>query len=1185
MLVSAEDDAEVRRVSIANLGNGVREIDVTSYAELVLASHADDVAHPAFMKLFVSTEYLATQNTLLATRRRRSPGEQEIWAAHLAIVDGEAVGKPEVETDRARFLGRGHSIHSPIAVIDGRPLSGTVGTVLDPIFAMRHRVRIAPGTTVRIAFWTVVAASREAVLDVVDKHRDSSAFERAATLAWTQAQVQLHHLGVEAGEAGLFQRVAGHLTYAGPTLRPSSETILRGAGGQSGLWPMGISGDLPIVLLRIADIENLDIARQLLQAHEYWRMKQLAVDLVILNERASTYVQDLQTALETQVRTGTARPLVGEEQRQGRVFVLRADLISSEARALLASVARVVLVGQRGSLADQLDRVPEPGEAARIIRSPTMELSVRPAAPPPLEFFNGLGGFAENGREYVTILGPGQATPAPWINVVANSVFGFQVATEGSGFTWSANSRENQLTPWSNDPVCDRPGEVFYLCDQDTGELWCPTALPIRDNTATYVARHGWGYSLFEHTSHGVAAELVQYVPLGDPIKISRLTLHNTSRRMKRLSVTAYIEWVLGPSRGAAAQFVTTTIDPDTGAMLARNPWHAAFGSCVAFADLAGRQTDWTGDRQEFIGRNCTLESPAALAGAAPLSNKVGAGLDPCGALRRSVVLPPNTRVEIVFFLGQATGPQEASALIARYRKADLDKVLSEVRRHWDTVLGAVQVKTPDRAMDIMLNGWLTYQTLACRIWARSGFYQASGAYGFRDQLQDGMALVATQPAMTREHLLRAAARQFVEGDVQHWWLPHSGQGVRTRISDDRAWLAYAVAHYIRVTADAAVLDEVMPFLEGQLLQADDHDSFFLPTVSDEVGTLFEHCACGLDASLKVGSHNLPLIGTGDWNDGLNRVGELGRGESVWLGWLLYAALKAFIPLAEARCDTARATTWRTHADALQAALEAAAWDGEWYRRAWFDDGTPLGSATAEECRIDSISQSWAVISGAGEPERAARAMAAVEHQLIRPLDGVALLFTPPFDKTALDPGYIKGYPPGIRENGGQYTHAALWSVMAFAALGEGEKAAALFDLLNPINHARTRSDVHRYKVEPYVVAADVYGAAPHVGRGGWTWYTGSAGWMQRAGVEGILGLRLEGDVLRLDPCIAKTWQRFEMTVRFHSAHYEILVENPDGVCRGIVAITVDGAAVGERQSALKMQDDGVTHHVLVRLG
>jgi cyclic beta-1,2-glucan synthetase len=1187
VLVSAEDDAEVRRVSIANSGNRVHEIDVTSYAELVLAPQADDVAHPAFMKLFVATEYLADLGTIVATRRRRTPTEQEIWAAHLAIVDGEAVGKPEVETDRARFLGRGHGVHWPIAVIDGRPLSNTVGTVLDPVFALRRRVRVAPGAIVRIAFWTVVASSRKAVLDLVDKHRDTTAFERAATLAWTQAQVQLHHLGIDPGEAGLFQRVAGHLLHAGPTLRPSSDTIRRGGGGQDGLWPLGISGDLPIVLLRIADIENLDIARQLLQAHEYWRMKQLAVDLVILNERASSYIQDLQIAIETLVRASQSPPPVGVERGRGRVFVLRADLIPAETRALLASVARVVLVGQRGSLADQLDRVSEPKEAARTTRKQAVADSRQAVAPsrPTLEFFNGLGGFAKGGREYVTVLGPGQSTPAPWINVIANPAFGFQVATEGGGYTWSVNSREHQLTPWSNDPVTDRPGEVFYLRDDDTGDLWCPTALPIRDETATYMARHGWGYSRFEHTAHGIALDLLQYVPLGDPIKISRLTLRNISGRARHLSVTAYAEWVLGPSRTASAPFVTTEIDSDTGAMFARNPWSQAFGSRVAFADLAGRQTGWTGDRREFIGRNGALESPAALASSTPFSNTVGAGLDPCCALRTAVTLPPNGTVEIVFFLGEGDGAEHARNLIVRYRTVDLDAVLSDVGRHWDDVLGSVRVKTPERSMDIMLNGWLLYQTLACRIWARSAFYQASGAYGFRDQLQDGMALVTAMPAMTRDHLLRAAARQFVEGDVQHWWLPHSGEGVRTRISDDRAWLAYVVAHYVGATNDTAVLEEVVPFLEGQRLEAGQHDSFFLPTVSDQVATLYEHCARGLDASLAVGSHGLPLIGTGDWNDGMNRVGELGRGESVWLGWLLHAALTVFAPFADARQETSRATTWRTHAGELRASLEREAWDGDWYRRAWFDDGTPLGSAANDECRLDAISQSWATISGAADPERAGRAMAAVERELIRPQDQLALLFTPPFDKTALDPGYIKGYPPGIRENGGQYTHAAIWSVMAFALLGEGDKAARLFSLLNPINHARNRPDIHRYKVEPYVIAADVYATPPHVGRGGWTWYTGSAAWMQRAGIESILGLRLEDDVLHLNPCIPNTWPRFEMTVRFRSARYEILVENSGGVCRGITAATVDRTAIAERPLSLKLLDDGVTHHVQVRLG
>ena len=1188
VLVSPENDGEVRRVTIANGGLGVREIEVTSYAELVLAGQDADIAHPAFAKMFVETSHLSAIGCILATRRRRAPNEAGIWAAHFAVVDGDAVGRPEVETDRARFLGRGGSIRAPIAVIDGRALSNTVGTVLDPVFALRHRVRIAPGASAHIAFWTVAAPSRAEVLDLVDKHRDITAFERAATLAWTQAQVQLHHLGIQPPEAALFQQLAGHLLYPAPALRPSSETILRGVGAQPALWSLGISGDLPILLLRISDTDNLGIAHQLLQAHAYWRMKQFAVDLVIVNERASSYVQDLQIALETMVRTSRSGPRVGVQARPGQVFVLRADLMTAQTYALLVAVARVVLVGQRGRLSDQLGRraiAARPAGRHAAAKPARAERAPPPAPPPALEFFNGLGGFAEDGREYVTILGAGQSTPAPWINVVANPGFGFQVATEGSGYTWAVNSRENQLTAWSNDPVADRSGEAFYLHDDENGALWSPTASPIRDPAGTYTARHGHGYSRFAHEAHGIATELLQYVPAGDPIKISRLVLRNTSARARRISVTGYVEWVLAPSRTASMPFVTTGVDAATGALFARNAWQPAFGARVAFADFAGRQTDWTGDRREFIGRNGDLARPAALAGKAALSKTVGAGLDACAALRTTVELQPGARVELVFFLGQAGDAEAARALIATYRAADLDGVLASAVAQWRDVLGAVQVRTPDRAMDILLNGWLLYQTLACRIWARSAFYQASGAYGFRDQLQDGMALTTARPEITRAHLLEAASRQFVEGDVQHWWLPHSGQGVRTRISDDRPWLGFCVAQYVGVTADVGVLDEVIPFLEGQLLQPGEHDAFFLPTVSDERASLFEHCARALDHSLELGAHGLPLIGTGDWNDGMNRVGEAGRGESVWLGWFLHATLTAFAPLADSRGEGERAASWRAHATKLERALEQAGWDGAWYRRGFYDDGTPLGSAASDECRIDSIAQSWAVISGAGDPARAAQAMASVQRELIRPRDGLALLFTPPFDRTPLDPGYIKGYPPGIRENGGQYTHGALWSVLAFAELGEGAAAHDLFALLNPINHTRSRADLYRYKTEPYVVAADVYAAPSHVGRGGWTWYTGSAGWMQRAGIERILGLRVQGAFLLIDPCIPPSWPGFEATIRYRSARYRIVVSNPDAVARGVRSVTCDGLAAAGQPPRLALRDDGATHEVLVRLG
>lgn len=1208
VVVSAEADAEVRRVSISNLGRRVREIELTSYAEVVLAPAAADAAHPAFSKLFVHTEFVADVGVLLATRRRRAPDEPEVWAAHLAVVEGETVGDAEYETDRARFLGRGREIRSPI-VLDGQPLSGTAGVVLDPVFSLRRRLRVAPGATARVAFWTLVAPSRGEVLDLADKHIDSTAFERAVTLAWTQAQVQLHHLGVGRDEANLFQALANHVLYSDPTLRPSAAVLKLNDSAQSTLWAHGISGDLPIVLVRIDELEDVEIVRQLLRAHEYWRLKQLAVDLVILNERSTSYSQELQNVLEAAVRTSQSRPHPEDEGARGRVFVLRADLVPLEARNLLRTAARAVLLSRRGSLSEQLRRLEDEALAlprgigerlAAAARSAgrasfplaTSEEASRSPHPPPdstaplpsLEFFNGLGGFAADGREYVTVVGEGQGTPAPWINVIANPAFGFQVSVEGGGYTWAVNSKEHQLTAWSNDPVGDRPGEVLYVRDEDSGALWGPTALPIRDEAGRYVCRHGQGYSCFEHTSHGIALELAQFVALDDPIKISRLTIRNHSGRARRLSITAYVEWVLGTSRGAAAPHVVTDIDAETGAIFARNPWSHEFGHRVAFADMAGRQQAWTGDRTEFLGRHGTLAQPAALAAGAALSNRVGAGLDPCAALQTRVDLRRDGEAEIVFFVGESATRAEAVALLRRYREADLPRVLRAVVEHWDDVLGAVQVRTPDRSMDLLLNRWLLYQTLACRVWARSAFYQASGAYGFRDQLQDVMALAVSRPALTRAHLLRAAARQFVEGDVQHWWLPPSGQGVRTRISDDRVWLPYAVAHYLDVTGDVALLDEPVSFLEGPGLREGEHDAFFQPLVSEEQATLFEHCARALDRSLSVGGHGVPLIGGGDWNDGMNRVGAAGRGESVWLGWFLSATLTAFAPIAERRGAAVRAATWRQHAAAVCAAQERAAWDGAWYQRGYFDDGTPLGSAESSECRIDSIAQSWAVIGGAADPERAARAMAAVEEHLVRHADGLVRLFAPPFDQTPLDPGYIKGYPPGIRENGGQYTHAATWAVIAAAMLGDGDRAGALFSLLNPISHASTRAGMHRYKVEPYVASADVYAEPPHVGRGGWTWYTGSAGWLYRAGMEWILGLRVRGDTLHLDPCIPRAWPGFEAVFRYHSARYEIAVENPHRATRGVTHAEIDGAVLPGPRAEIPLRDDGATHRVRIVL-
>jgi cyclic beta-1,2-glucan synthetase len=922
---------------------------------------------------------------------------------------------------------------------------------------------------------------------------------------------------------------------------------------------------------------------------------------VIINEHGVSYAQDLQDALETIVRTSQSTLVHERHDAHGGVHILRGDQLSTDERTLLQSAARAVLLSRRGSLADQVIRLERPERAERAERSERPSRAVGGPVPPPsapaaitadggsprpeLEFFNGLGGFAEGGREYVAVMGPAQATPAPWLNVVANRSFGFQVSESGSGYTWSENSRENQLTPWSNDPVGDPAGEAIYIRDDDSGEVWGPTALPIRLDESTYIARHGPGYSRFEHAHDGIALELVQFVPLDDPVKVSILTLENRSPRTRHLSVTAFAEWVLGTSRGASAAHVVSELEPATGALMARNPWNAEFGGRAAFLDLGGRQASWTADRTEFLGRNRGPDRPAGLDRGHRLQRVVGAGMDPCAALQATIELAAGARTEVRVLLGEAAGSEAARALIERWRTADHEAALSAVRTWWDDVLGTVQVRTPDRSMDIMVNSWLLYQALSSRLWARTAFYQAGGAYGFRDQLQDVVALTTAQRQLPREHLLRAAARQFPEGDVQHWWHPPSGRGVRTRISDDRLWLPYAVDRYVAVTGDAAVLDEDVPFIDGPLLRPDQVDLYFEPARAAESASLFEHCARAIDASLKVGAHGLPLIGSGDWNDGMNRVGHEGRGESVWLGWFLHAVMAAFAPIAEARGDQRRADQWRGHMKALRRALEREGWDGDWYRRAFFDDGTPLGSAMNAECRIDSIAQSWAVLSGAANPEHAARAMAAVDQYLIRRGDGLVLLFTPPFDTSDVHPGYVKGYLPGIRENGGQYTHGAIWAALAFAALGEGDKAGELFSILNPINHASTRAGVHRYKVEPYVMPADVYAEPPHVGRGGWTWYTGSAGWMYTAGVEAILGFHLRGTTLVIDPCIPRAWPGFEIDFRYHSSRYEIIVLNPHGLSRGVASAELDDVPLDGGGTAIPLVPDGRTHHVRVVLG
>ena len=1202
ILVAPTADLEVRRISIANTGESPRELELTTYCEVVLTTPDADSAHPAFAKMFVQTEFVNESNTLLAMRRPREPMETSLWAAHFFVFEGESHGDLQFETDRARFLGRGNELPNADSVMDARPLSNTAGTVLDPVLALRRRVRIAPGETVCLDVWTVVASDRERVLALADLNRDAAAFERVSNASRVYARACLDDLGIDVDTAHQFQRLAGHVLYADASLRAPQETLDKNQAGPAVLWSFGVSGDIPIVVVRVIDTD-IAIVKTLLRAHEYWRLKRLAVDLIIVNELPASSAAAVQTELDTAIDAAqlrSAKVAGAASTVPGKVFALRANALPAAGTAALYIAARVILTAGHGRLEDQLPDEIDSSEQTSLAQTYAQEparavlaaavqagaVHTDAARPlPALEFFNGIGGFAAGGNEYVTILESGRKTPAPWINVIANPNFGFQVSTDGSGCTWSQNARENQITPWSNDPVSDPPSEAIYIRDEVSGESWSATPSPVRGPALLYRVHHGFGYSRFEHTSHGISLDLLQFVPLVDTVKISRLKILNVSTSVRRLSVTHYVDWVLGNQRSKTAPFIVTELEPVTQALLARNPWRMEFQTRVAFIDMRGQQHSCSGDRAEFLGRHGSLANPAAMSTGSALSNRVGGGHDSCGAQQTTLTLQPGEERELVLLLGEESNRAAAIESIMRYRTLDVGEVLKSVTDFWDETLGVIQVKTPDRSIDILLNGWLLYQCLVCRVWGRTGFYQTSGAYGYRDQLQDVMALCVSRPELARQHILRASARQFEAGDVQHWWLPTSGQGIQTRVADDRIWLAFVLAHYLEVTRDDLILQEELPFLAGPALNADQHEIFTAPAATPNVATLFEHCVRALDSSLKIGSHRLPLFGTGDWNDGMNRVGAGGQGESVWMGWFLYATLLRFAPVAENNGAAAKASLWRKHAVAIQQAIEREAWDGDWYRRGYYDDGTPLGSALSDECRIDAIAQSWAVISGAAPQERATQAMAAVDAQLVSRGDGLVKLFAPPFDRSSHDPGYIKAYPPGLRENGGQYTHAAMWTTLAFALLGDGDRAVALFSLLNPINHSSTRASIDRYKVEPYVVCADVYSAPSHVGRGGWTWYTGSAGWMYRTAVEGILGITLKGTTLCIDPCIPHSWSGFEVTYKRGAAQYQIVVDNPLGVCRGVVRAVVDERDITAQPCELKLIDDGAYHYARITLG
>jgi len=1170
--ITPNDPVEIRDLNLKNTGGKEELLEITTYFEPVLSKKENDYAHPAFNNLFLNFEYLEDNEILIVKRKKREKNDKDIFMGVTLYTENEVIGNLEFELDKEKFFGR-ENLSLPIAINNSKTFSNKANLVVSPIVAMKRTIKIKPKKEVSLSTIIAIGESKEEVIEKIEKYKNAEEIKKVFKLSKARVEEEIMYLGLNSKEVELAQKVMTYLLLENPQKRVNS-LIENKTYKKENLWKYGISGDLPIWLFIIKDESSIDELNKILKIYEYIRTKNINVDIVILNEEKYSYEQYLREEILNVIRNKHMEYLINQK---GGIFVINTaeknekEFLKFRANLYIENDINQTIKNFEEVYLSEIENLED-----RKYQIDNTEYENEEEKKEELLYDNEYGGFTKGGKTYKLKVNSKGKLPTVWSHILANEKFGTLVTDNMGGFTWSKNSRLNKLTSWNNEQVTNIPSEIIYLVETDTDKVWSIGASPKADDE-NYHIEYGFGYAKYNHNSLGIKQEVNVCVPTNENVKINILKLENNIPKKRRLKIIYYIKPVLGEDETRTNLYIETNYDEQNNLIYAKNLYPEDFENSIMYVSSSEKIKSYTGDKKSFIGSG-TIQNPEGIK-KVRLNNKGALGKQACICMEIEVELESYGTKEISIILGEENNITDVKNIVYKYSKLSNCRIdLENTKKTWNDLLSKIQVKTPVKSMDILLNGWLLYQTLACRMWAKSAFYQSGGAFGFRDQLQDTLALKYVNPDIMKTQILRAARHQFIEGDVEHWWHEETLRGVRTRFSDDRLWLVYLVIEYINYTNDYTILDLEETYLKGRKLLESEDENYDLHKPDEIKESIYSHCVRAIEISLDFGENGLPKIGSGDWNDGLSTVGNKGKGESVWLGFFLYKILEDFIPICEKKEELDLANKYNKIKENLKKALNTNGWDGHWYKRAFTDEKQVLGSIENEECKIDGISQSWAVISGAGDNDKKYISMESLDNHLVDRENGIIKLLDPPFEKSSLEPGYIKAYLPGVRENGGQYTHGAIWAIIANCKLGFGTRSVEYFRIINPIEHSKTKELANKYKVEPYVVSADIYGANNLVGRGGWTWYTGSSSWFYIAGIEYILGFKINHGYLEINPCVPTEWKEYEIDYKYATSLYKIKVKNPNHKETGVEEFKLNGEIIEEKQ--IKLKDDGKVYDI-----